>query len=603
MKSVFVTLLVLLFISCHKDSGVIKELDRIKTIGDTNSVEALSLLDSIRPYAANSSQYAQMKYDLLTVRISDKALIVSESDSLIKRVLPYFIKNGSTKEKQETYYYAGSVYRDLEDYPRSLSYFLKAKDVCEEGYDTVMLRNTYSNLAFIYFSTQDFLNAVAMAKENCRLSKKIGDLSPEDLNQFGVSQMEATKEKGREKAGSIFEASFRLLKRQWKSMETSERLYQTAKLLQYFCYTDRKELADECYNLLNRDFPEWPEDDMQKFILIQYYIVQNKLADAALLLEKGRSECADINYRYDYTKYLSLVYSAMHNTEKAAYYGDEFRKISDTVDFGKRQVLSATVNNQYKYYKEKDAEMQLIRKTEDLRIKIILVICTSFLFVVLVALLYFRKKNKFLKKLVETETTLKQVKESIREKESQLTKQEDRITHLNSELDKVQTTKAVLEENLNSQTKEIASMQESLDSMVMEKTSLEKEMQKVKAELEGHFEETKKKKELLAGFMQAYFLSESKLKDEEFSNIMQRVADYGTPMTEAYWKKLYAVVDEQSPDFSRKVREHIQPFSDEKVKYCYLIRYGMKGPQIMHVMNTKSSTHYRRMEELSWVWM
>jgi hypothetical protein len=38
------------------------------------------------------------------------------------------------------------------------------------------------------------------------------------------------------------------------------------------------------------------------------------------------------------------------------------------------------------------------------------------------------------------------------------------------------------------------------------------------------------------------------------------------------------------------------------VKYCYLMRYGMKSTQIMHVMNTKSSTHYRRMEDLSWVW-
>lgn len=600
MKSVFVTLLVLLFISCHKDSGVIKELDRIKTIGDTNSVEALSLLDSIRPYAANSSQYAQMKYDLLTVRVSDKAMIVPESDSLIKRVLPYFLKNGNTKEKQETYYYAGSVYRDLEDYPRALSYYLKAKELCVKDYDSLILRNTYSNLVFVYYGTQDFLKAFIMAKRSCLLSNELGILDPTDLNQLGISLLGATKDK--EKAGKVFEESYRLLKSQWNTIPYSERLYHTSMLLHFFCLTDRLNLAEECYNLINSEFPGTQVTNTQKFNLAIYYIRKNRLSDAAAMLEDIMSGNTDVSMRYDCTKYLSEIYSVISDTKKAIYYSSLFRNLTDTVDFGGRQTMAATVNNQYKYYKEKNSEVRLIRKSEKWEKRVSIVTYVSIFVIALIIVLYFRNKSILLKKLFETETTLTRVKEKVREGKTQLAAQENHIASLHSELEKSQKTKNELDEKMNSQTIEIATLKETLENMAVEKTSLEKEAQKVKAQLDGQFEETRRKKELFSGFMQAYFLSESKLKNEEFAGIMQKVADYSTPMTEAYWKKLYAVVDEQNPDFSQKVREHIQPFNEEKVKYCYLMRYGMKSTQIMHVMNTKSSTHYRRMEDLSWVW-
>jgi hypothetical protein len=605
MKSVFLTLLMFLFVSCQNDDSMIKELDCIKTIGDTNTVEAFKRLDSITPYIASNSQYVRMKYDLLIVRISDKAVIMPKSDSLIKRVLPYFLKNGSKREQQEAYYYAGSVYRDLKDYPRSLAYFLKAKELCVEDYDTLMLRNTYSNLTFVYFGTQDFRNALAMAKKNYALSKKLGMLDPIDLNQLGISLVEATKgdSRGNEKAGIIFEKSYRLLKARWNETKESERLYQTSMLLQYFCYTYRLKLAEECYNLLSKEFPEWPVTDVQKFTLALFYIVQNKLTDAASLLENLRNESADIECRYDCTKYLSLVYSAMRNTEKAAFYGDMFREISDTVDFGKRQILTATVNNQYKYFKEKDAEMRLIRESEQWRNRVALVTCAFLFILLLVALLHYRKKNALLKQLVEKETDLKQVKEETRKKEVLMAQQEENIAFLNSNLEKLKETKNGLDEELDCKSEEIASLQESLKDMANEKTALEEETRKVKAQLERLSEDTEKKKKLFAGFMQTYLLSESKIKNKEFNEKLQYLFNHGKPMPEAYWKTLFAIVNEQNPNFPEEVKKHVQPFIEEKVRYCYLMKYGLKSTQIMYIMNTKSSTHYRRMEELSWVWL
>ena len=44
----------------------------------------------------------------------------------LSHLLNYFEEKGSLPEKQEVTYYAGSVYRDLQDAPRSMEYFLKS---------------------------------------------------------------------------------------------------------------------------------------------------------------------------------------------------------------------------------------------------------------------------------------------------------------------------------------------------------------------------------------------------------------------------------------------------------------------------------------------
>ncbi|MBR4921953.1 MAG: hypothetical protein IKZ62_11670, partial [Prevotella sp.] len=59
------------------------------------------------------------------------------SDLMIKKLMSYFEDKGSLNEKQEVFYYAGSVYRDLQDTPRALEYFLKSLDYVMQGNEWV----------------------------------------------------------------------------------------------------------------------------------------------------------------------------------------------------------------------------------------------------------------------------------------------------------------------------------------------------------------------------------------------------------------------------------------------------------------------------------
>ena len=71
-------------------------------------------------------QATQMYYQLLTIKAKDKAYITHTSDSLIKNVVKYYEERKDRERLQETYYYAGRVYRDMGDEPQALEHLQKA---------------------------------------------------------------------------------------------------------------------------------------------------------------------------------------------------------------------------------------------------------------------------------------------------------------------------------------------------------------------------------------------------------------------------------------------------------------------------------------------
>ena len=124
-------------------------MEQIRAIGDTNPNKALSMLDSLEVEIRGERKYITHKYDLLRIRLNDKAYKLPTSDIMIKKLISYFEENGSFADKQEVYFYAGSIYRDLQDTPRALEHFFKALDYAKENAeecDSDMLCKTYSNI-------------------------------------------------------------------------------------------------------------------------------------------------------------------------------------------------------------------------------------------------------------------------------------------------------------------------------------------------------------------------------------------------------------------------------------------------------------------------
>ncbi|MBR3920246.1 MAG: hypothetical protein IKJ59_16215, partial [Clostridia bacterium] len=118
----------ILLSSCSNKGNelLMKQLDDIQLKGDTLPSEAMLCLNSIKPLFKDEPEYARNKMALLDIRLRDKAFIAHNSDSTMKAVCRFFENQGSARDKQEAYYYMGSVYRDLNDYPNAVTYFLKS---------------------------------------------------------------------------------------------------------------------------------------------------------------------------------------------------------------------------------------------------------------------------------------------------------------------------------------------------------------------------------------------------------------------------------------------------------------------------------------------
>ncbi|MBQ5872467.1 MAG: tetratricopeptide repeat protein, partial [Bacteroidaceae bacterium] len=167
-------ILLLLLASCSNET-ILRKMEQIKNFGNENPREALAMLDSLD--VSSESEYIKNKCSLLHIRLSDKSDIMPDSDEEIKRLVGYFEAKGSIAEKQEGYFYAGSTYRDLQDTPRALENFFKSLDLAL-GYpkecDSIMLRNTYSNLTYLFYMVKDYPDALEYGLkelEICRQTK------------------------------------------------------------------------------------------------------------------------------------------------------------------------------------------------------------------------------------------------------------------------------------------------------------------------------------------------------------------------------------------------------------------------------------------------
>ena len=125
MKNFLISAVILVFVSqsCSNSFELRERLRAIKEVGNSNPRLALQMLDSVKTDIYGCDEHTRNTFSLLNIRLNDKADIIPSSDIEIRKVLDYFSSEGSPSELQEAYYYAGSVYRDLRDTPKSLLFF------------------------------------------------------------------------------------------------------------------------------------------------------------------------------------------------------------------------------------------------------------------------------------------------------------------------------------------------------------------------------------------------------------------------------------------------------------------------------------------------
>ena len=524
-----------LLFSCS-DKRALEDYEKIKKIGDEDPSYALAMLDSLEIEIREQSEYVRHKYDLLRIRLNDKAFNTAKSDLMIKELLNYFKDKGSLLEKQEVTYYAGSVYRDLQDAPRSMEYFLKSLEYAQnDGHDcdSLMMRNAYSNLNDLYYKVQNYDAAIKMAQGELEISKQMHKDVILPYLHLGTVYLAQEKRQEAEKA---FDA---VLDEIIRSKDTSKHQYELLYLLNDYSYMDLLPKARKCFSMIITD-PLEEFSDFPCMAFAQYYDLCGKTDSAIvycnLVLEKG----TDIYNQYDATRLLHRIYNRQGDMKNANRYAAVYLALSDSLDFGKRQELAATVNNQFQYHLDQKKEQSL--KDERERYKNTLII-VSLAAILLASFAYLYKELR-----------------------TSLEKTTDELSNVNSELQRVNAELSEYEETLKEREQQLS------EKMEQNKTVIKLLHQ-----------------------------SELEVEAEDVIYAIRQSSTGKKNMTSADWKQFYHAVDELYPSFRDRLLKKLGNFTEQQMQVCYLMRIGLSKSQIQNMTNLSRVTIWRWVKKYDWV--
>ena len=565
--TILIAIISFLCISC-KDNSLLSKMDQIKTVGDENPALALKMLDSIYVDARNASEYTIMKYDLLKIRLEDKSYIPHTSNKVIENLVKYFEDNGTIKDKQEVYYYAGSVYRDLDDTPRGIENFYKSIEAVRDKRecDSIILRNAYSNLYYLFVNVQDYNNALKMAQMEYSISKAINNTTINTMNQITNAYIDLDMNK---EGLRYLNETFNLLKDKKYAKEDNFIFL----VLYNYSHLKLKDKANECYNLIKKRKLK-RMDAFVRNILGNYYMLIGQQDSAIACYESIINEKKNEYAMYDTSKKLFHIYSENGNKDKAIKYGAEFVRMSEKLDLAKNAEQAATVNNKYKYHLDQ-SRMQKMESERTMYLRIAIIIGFSAVLLTLAfVIFYMRKKNITLRRQLALTDSLNSVKAQMSDIKKNTLLKEQLLASAQSEIaDKEQKMKEISEE-LQHNEQLLETTQKRLNDKMKQSEQLMQMLHK--AELE-----------------------------DSASDVVEAVrksAEGKKKLSATEWQQLYSAVNSLYPDFKDSLVSRDGNLSEQQMQMCYLMRIGLTGPQINNVVDISRTTVWRWTNANKWIY-
>lgn len=525
-KYFFIGLCLLLTIACQSQEGeLLKRFEDIKELGNSDPQLALVRLDSLSFNRDDLSTYALSKYELLKVRLSDKADIMPSSDKVVKELVTFFDAHGTEVERQEAHYYAGSVYRDLQDTPRALEHFLKSMYIAEksDARDSLLLRNTFSNLCYLFDGVCDNTNCLLYAKRECELSADLGILNAICIQHLADAYMSTD---------SIKQAldNMDLLLQLQKKDPNREILFL---MLHDYSFLKKLDKASECKLLVDSiagtELSAMTAQEINR--LGSFYWLTNNLDKAKECYDSVLIMDGPLVEQYDAARKLIVICNWIGEKEQACRYATRFVQLCDTLNMGHNQQMAATVNNIYKYQRDKDEEQRVYDESQrNQRLAIGSVACIILL-VIIGILVHVIHKNKHLQKVLMLTGELSSIKDA--------------------------------QKKLLIKVEQLKQQNENYDRL----------LHQVKLQS----------------------------KSSDIFNSLQQATIGLHKMNPDEWQQFYQVVDQQYPDFKKKMLAHLGSFSEKQMQFCYLLRMGFNKPEIENITDLTHVTVWRWEKKFDWI--
>lgn len=437
---IIATALVLLSFSCSQFEYR-KSLIVADSLTATNPQRAVAMLDSMAPMMAGAPKHEQMFHRLLQIKAADKSYIKHSSDSTILSLVEYYETKGDKTLLPEAYYYAGKIYRDLNDAPRALEYYQKAAEITPE--ENLKLKGR------IYFQSGRLLLNQALYSQAIDIYKKTlyyDTRRNDSIDIIDTSRDLAyiyNKDGQKDSCLHYYNEAYRLAK------ETNNIRLKMSVLAQMASfYIENKDYvkAKECLQPeLNANF-EKNRSPIHTMALKIYMNTQQY--DSAHFYAKELLKVGTIYARQTASRCLTELALRENNNEDAIKYLRLFNEYTDSV-----KTITATesvnkMNSLYNYnLREKE---NLILKADNANKKLTLAITISLIFTLFVILITYIYRNKQKQKL-QTER-LKRLKKVLYEQSAEyIQKNNEKITALEQEIKRTSNENLLLIERIEKQ--------------------------------------------------------------------------------------------------------------------------------------------------------
>lgn len=553
--------------SCNRDAAVMKQLENIKLVGDRNPQKAMRMLDSVKIEEKSWTEHARMKCSLLDIRLHDKAYMPATSDLKIKPIVAYFRQHGNNTERQEAYYYAGSTYRDLKNYPQAITYFLQSKDLCikDQDFDSVMLRNTYSNLDWLYYKVQDYKNSTIMSEKEYDLAKSLGILDASTVQNLGASQLRNGQT---DKARESFSQALKLVQK-----GDSNNITNIYHLLYHFSQLKMLSQAKICYELVKTKIPRDSLSPDCIMDLGEYYLLTNEINSAVECYKHVVSRSDNLESVYDASKTLFNLYNYLGDIKSANCYGKIFISTSDTLNLGKRQKLAATANNLYQYHRDQKREKEISERGETYKNRALGTLATLLPLTIIAFMLYIHRIRRSTREILAQRQKI------------------DAYSKRNSYLEK-----------------EIERQRDALRTKEVALSDAQARLQDVTHQIEQYMDKIREQEKILAekmeqnrSLMRLMHKAELESSAGDIVNTVRETSKGKHKMTAGEWNMLMQAVDEMYPDFNAALAAKLGRIDKNELHVCYLMLIGLTNPQIINVTALPHSTVWRWTKKFEWI--
>lgn len=518
------------------------------SLASADPTTAITLLSSMEEDMLQAPKSTQMLYRLLCIKAADKAYIPHTTDSLILPVVQYYEQGGDPNYLGEAYYYAGRVYRDLNDAPLALAYFQKGLDATQQNKSQWVSSVLYAQMGEIYYYQSLYPEALEMYGEAYRLDALSNDTLGIILDLRDLAFTHRTLQQPDSALYYLHQAE--QLAQQYEDVEMQGLI--ASQLAGLYNQLGKQE---EAHRFIDQAMQQVGEAD--KFSTYDVY--------ANILLNEGRYDEAKTYYlqmiqadaapvRQDAYNGLATIAAHHHQADDYLYYYELYKACTDSIHRADATESVSRMNAMYNYQLREKENVRLQKQLEQHQQLLQRIAFVVSVILLLLIIYYQYSRRKRMRHRHNKERLQELQAEKYRQSEAFIQANKEEIIHLQQQLEEANQENHELVERLERQKEQLEN-----------------------ANLVAEIKRGEKKQ------------ADSVIKDSPIMKRLQQMVSQGNHVREKEVKEIEKLLDAVYPDF----RQHLSQLGNMnplEYQVCLLLKMELPPSSIATLVLRDKST-------------